>query len=1071
MKRVPALLALVLALVPSAARGQEPVESEFEFVRNLRAKGFAELAKEYLDQMQKRGDPQVKELLPLEQARTLVAMAREKDTDQRINLIAEARTALAAYVKHHTGKLEGAQATLELARLGSLQGQAMLTQALREEDNKAQHEKARPAEAVFQAAGKELAAAIKTLQDLASNYKNPDPKLEKAAKLKLAQDLGNARFDQGINLIDQARTYIDISLDANNTARAKIVDEARVVFEKLAKDDKDGPAGALANAWLMKVSMEQQTPQKTGDYYRKVISTEGAAFQPARRWARLFWMQNLPKDPTSKLKDEAKLKAIVEEAQDWLKNYPSQVRAPEGQGVLFELANALNDQARRSKDQKAKATTALYTEAQKYYAKLAEMDGDLSPRANQLSLALSFKLSENKDPRTFDDFYLKGMNEKNNFIQAREKLAEGGGKDRAKLEKERQEHLHGWVAGLNRATSLATSKTPVEKFDEARFNLTWAYVFSGDLARAAVAGEAIARTRPPTRFAAPGASAAIDAYARLYESDPDFGTRSRLEELAKFVLSAESQKAWANDPVSDFARYQLAMLYKRDENYKAAIGYLEKLSPNFPGYIYAQGQLVFLAEEGREKAKNAKNAEEEKAFIQMAKAALKRMPPLPEKEANPTTITMYFLAQMEMSKFLHGEAYEEMKNRHPDLAAKKYDEMAKALKALHERYQKVPVKLSQENHDRIEFTLAVLGKYADLGLADVEFQKGNYDEVFKTTQKVVDKVLADAKAIKGEEPLRLKDHEVTGKVLGLALRAHVQKGDVDRGKELLAVLQRLQGLEGDTGDRGGVIRRVLQEIETQVETLKSSSKKEDQERLKAMVGNFTSFLDAIAKEQENKKGFDPEATRMLAMAYASLDQHEKAASIFEKVPAPACLDKDTKKLSEDEVKQVSTYWYMQLQYAKALRQGKKQEDYDKAKKVLTNLLGHKNAKYQVLADMEVNLVLEDEKRYDQAFVRWSKFLKSPAFSSLSEPEVQKIFFTGAFNRIRTMYKYGMHQAKADKKPTYVRGAATDLVKLEFTPGQVGWNIIAPMARELLEAEAPLREEYDKIKAARQKEAK
>ena len=91
MSRTLRLLSLVLLVVALPVRAQEPVESELDFVRKMRAKGYADLAKEYLDRMQKRNDPALAGILPLEQARTLLALAREKDPEQRVGIFNQAR--------------------------------------------------------------------------------------------------------------------------------------------------------------------------------------------------------------------------------------------------------------------------------------------------------------------------------------------------------------------------------------------------------------------------------------------------------------------------------------------------------------------------------------------------------------------------------------------------------------------------------------------------------------------------------------------------------------------------------------------------------------------------------------------------------------------------------------------------------------------------------------------------------------------------------------------------------------------------------------------------------------------
>src|SRR5207244_3194115 len=95
--------------------------------------------------------------------------------------------------------------------------------------------------------------------------------------------------------------------------------------------------------------------------------------QPAKRWARLFAMQNVLNDPSyGKLSAAKKLEVIEREGRAWLKDYPAHVKAPEGQSVLFELASTLHRQAQAVKDQKSKPALDLYTEAQKYYGQLAQ---------------------------------------------------------------------------------------------------------------------------------------------------------------------------------------------------------------------------------------------------------------------------------------------------------------------------------------------------------------------------------------------------------------------------------------------------------------------------------------------------------------------------------------------------------------------------------------------------------------------------------------------------------------------------------------------------------------------------
>ena len=220
MKRILSLL-MILAIWASAPTlfAQEPVENELEFVRQLRAKGkgWNDLVKIKIEDLLKRKDPLLDAALSLELARANIDAARQLDPDQRLVLFTAAGGQLNDYIKKNQGKVGAALASVELARLTSYHAQALLSKAMREEDNQSRHEKARPAEEKFVQAGKELEAAVKLLDTASKDPKNS------ALKKTLEQDLRQARFDTAINYFDQARTYIDKGKDVSQ-CRARYKD-------------------------------------------------------------------------------------------------------------------------------------------------------------------------------------------------------------------------------------------------------------------------------------------------------------------------------------------------------------------------------------------------------------------------------------------------------------------------------------------------------------------------------------------------------------------------------------------------------------------------------------------------------------------------------------------------------------------------------------------------------------------------------------------------------------------------------------------------------------------------------
>ena len=145
-------------------------------MRQLRAKGWNDLVKVKIEALLKRNDPLLNAALPLEQARANISAARLLDPDQRAVLFTAARTQLEDYIKKNQGKVQAAQATVELARLTSFHAQALLSKAMREDDNQSRHEKGRaPRRPCSSQAGQDLKAAASRALDLAQSRSQRTP--------------------------------------------------------------------------------------------------------------------------------------------------------------------------------------------------------------------------------------------------------------------------------------------------------------------------------------------------------------------------------------------------------------------------------------------------------------------------------------------------------------------------------------------------------------------------------------------------------------------------------------------------------------------------------------------------------------------------------------------------------------------------------------------------------------------------------------------------------------------------------------------------------------------------------
>jgi hypothetical protein len=826
----------------------------------------------------------------------------------------------------------------------------------------------------------------------------------------------------------------------------------------------------------VKVNQEGQDPTEAEKHRKRVMEQTSKAAQPAQRLAKLFYIQGIPKNPTIKLDPLKKSKLIEEEAKKWLAAYPNHHKTPEGWAVRFELAQAMYFEAQAMTKDKAPpgaAALAVLGQAQKHFAAIGESDSNLAEKAKAFNVNISvMKLGDKTaaaDLKDFESCYLKAQVERFKVRNVTLAIAAAAPKDQEKLEAERKQHIREFLKALVRGIMLADAKTSPQNLEEARYLLAIGYLEAGDFYRAAVAGEALAREHagpgtPPTKRAGQAAGYAIEAYANILQRDNADANRQRLQDLTAYVLSPEMQKSWAGEPVTSVARYQLAMLYNKDNAYREAIDQLDKLPPDFSGYIYAQGQLVFIALEAREKAKTE---EEKKAFADMARKAILRTPPL--KDADPNSAAMYFFAGLELPKFYYADAAEAMDKNELPRAELLYNEMTKSIAGLKAKLEKTPVKLSGETRAKLDFSIGVLTKYARLGLAGIDYRRGNYDKVLTTTADVV--LAVEQNKGGGTAPIRLKDYQVTGDILGLALRANVQNGNLFKAKQILGYLERLTGEEGGgVAETSGVLHSLIGDLGAQIKELKKAN---DPDKLRATVKNFSAFIDdvALALLAKKDKGLDLKDTMFLAKCYASLEEYAKAANLYAKIPPPKALDKDN--LKEEDEKEIATYWHLQVQYAKVLRlSAHSKEDLGKAKRVLDYLQRHKNARLQIYGEVEQIHILEDSGKfgtplYGLAMKGWGGIMNNATLKAKmgDDPNLKELYFNAYYGNAWCLYKLSQTGAviTKGKDKDYLKTAANHILRLEKSANQEGWQIVGHRFRELLTSEKKLKDEYEKLK--------
>jgi hypothetical protein len=1043
----------VLLILPWSVRADEPPAVQLEFARKLRTRHYSDLALEHLARLAKTAPAEMQPDILLETARARINLAQDREPEQRAPLFAQARKELEAFLAANGEHPEAAQARVEFSRLAALQGKALLSAALRQETRDVQIAGALRARQQFSDAGKELDAAVKQLGALQAKYAAAKSGPEKVLKDKADEAYQQVLLDRATNFLDQAETYIDEASDKTLRERAEVIEEAKTTLKKIEEQNAKAPETTLARAWLVRCLQLTDAPKEASALFKKIMAETGNNAKPGQRLAWYFYIKGIPRDPAF-VKDQNK--EIIKQASGWLKDFAAFRNTREGQQVRFELAKA---QVAEAQGQKGAAAAKLLGPAEKDLALLAATDSEIAAQAGELQLTLSVERVKDlplEKIKGFDDCYLKARYE----IYLLQKMAEEAEKkkdaDLAKLEAQRKAHLKQLLDALKHALRQADAKTPAQPLAEARTQLTFVYLLMGDAYRAAILGESLARAVPPTKRSATAAGYALDAYSAIL-SEPTGnteGTRTRLRALADFVLKDRSQQ-WSKDPVTPLARYQLALVSLREHKYGEAIDALEQLPPDFGSYALSQAQLA-LAAFGA--ARDAKNEREKAALQERGLKALERVAKLPA-QADPRTVESYFIAQVEKGSVLYSRAAAALQKGDVPAALQKYGDMEKFAAGLLQQFEKLDVKLPAQLHEGLQNALLNLKKNAQYGLAGSEYRAGNFDKVLALTDEAVKAVKAQAQ---GDAPIVMKDYKVMGSLLGLNLRARVQKGAVAEAKDLLPLLRRLKGedLENDTT---AVLQGLVQDLRGQVRALQEKAKTDPaaKKQLDAMALSFTAFLKELSRQADPKSMM--QNLFFIANCYSSLAKHREAADLFAQIPEPKTADE----------KERATYWYIQLQRARELRlAGKDLLEENKtaeAAKTFTEAREALNRIPQNFRSLQVQqeeiFQLQDQNVYGTAITRWAALMKSPSLAKrvATDNEAKRQYFDCFYHFIHCWYEYGKHNKVPAKQTEYIRKAADYIVRLESSPNQDGWQLIGERLNELLRTEPPLRAQYEQLK--------
>jgi hypothetical protein len=1020
----------IVALLTIGARADEP--PYLEFVRGLRAHGMPDLALEYLGRLGRKPPADLAPILPLEIAKTRLELATlEPDAGRRAAAQLQARSEFETFVKKNPKHPLVAEANLEIARIGVLQGKGLLTRARQLDGNPRQRVEFLRARIQFEEAGKQLEAVSAQIDAQLAGSDSASTAQAKTEKNVLTQAKLQAELEKGVNLLLQVQTYVDQSEDAK---RSEILKKAIDTLDKAAaqRGSTSDPICWEALAWLGRCQQENDDPKGARKIYAEVIAEPGEQAASARRLARFFRMQTLAKDPDLK----NPLLQVQLAGEEWLRLYPQYLNSPEGCGVRFELADAYVKQVASlpKTPQRAQREAELYQKAQKLYEALEQSENDYTSKARENRLIIILKVAQERSRgditklKDFEECYLRAQLEVAQINQAAKKLT---GEN---LEGEREKHYKNILKALTLGLDKTNGGAPADHLNDARFLLSYVYLTTGDYYRAAVWGEELARTAVKSVQAPMAAAYALRSYALLVAKQEQAGAakddlaadRERLRKLAVFV-----EQTWPNDPAADLARHMLALVLLGEKNYAQAIEVLERVTSTYSELsrcLYELAGAALQAE--REEFKPPPGRP---SYQVQAEKALLRIPDL-AGTSDPATVRDYFGAKLTLANIYY--------------RTKRYE----ALQALAQDLLKRLGTLDEKTKAAHQANVLALKLYADLGRAEAEYTGGRYAKARQILDPVVTQMKNLAQAGLLTE-VKEKDPRLIRALLGLALRASVQDNKLDAGREILDLLQK--AFPENSLDS---LVQLVQQLRDQIQHLRQQGESA-KAQLDKTVANFSTFLDELTKQQE--KNPRPQVLLFLTQSYSSLDKHTRAAELANRIAEP----KTPEGKKEPDPREVQIYRVARILYARELRLDK---EFQKADLILKEIQSAPWGMRNVEVKKEAIFLLEDQDKYagkDGAVLAWSN-LMTQMRPRIVDNKVKEQYYECYYFLTYAIFKNALLIADPAKKNSYIRTAATFIIKLQEQPNAS--DLVKKRFDELLAKERLLKEQYDALKNAAQK---
>lgn len=662
-RKTPAPLFTILLAAFAFGASEPPAvadEPHLEFLRGLRARGYHDVALDYLHELSQRSDidPEVTQVLPYERALTLLNSAQKLTTTkaQRRQLDA-AEAAFQQFVQNAADHPLVGEANAQRAAILKSRALVELWEAddpANVQNRKAYQDRARDqileSREILRQAREQHQAALK-------RFPTPVPEDQREQHQVAEQKYLNDLVEFAESTYWEAQTY-----DRGSDERNALLQQAIEEFDKIHTPYRTYIVGRLSRLWQGKCYEEMgMLGEALGLYTKDILAHPGVSdsmltLKAKAQWFRLICLNN----------DERKdYRVVVQEATDWRNAAGNRALTEAGLGIQFELARAQqflgNDRTLPENERNNWLSQAMATARQ-----VAKFPGRFKSPSLGMIRTLSASLGRaEQDPRNFRDAFGSGnrfTEESANQLREYERLvAEGETAAAADAQAVLQASASEMTRMFALALRLADESTDPQDVAIARLQLAHGYYMQQKYYESAAAADYTATNLADdhAEIARLAAFIRLAAYQNAYNDQR--GEEREFERSQLLAAADDIVVRWPDSSEATDARDAVAKMFVSEGDHAQAAQWWAKVpttADEYPGSQIKAGQAYWSAY-GRQAAKPESEREPPDTLRQWRSAAESHLvtginawqSQLPDDAATPGELALGKLSLVQIRNF------------------------------------------------------------------------------------------------------------------------------------------------------------------------------------------------------------------------------------------------------------------------------------------------------------------------------------------------------------------------------------------------------------------------------------